>query len=379
MKILIIRTYPSQLNPDSYNVQEIGLALALVRKGHTCGIVMYLESGESYTEKRDDGITIYWIHGRKMLKNGFFPGIYKIMEQYDIVQVHEYDQLQSWMIYTYHNKKHNVVMYHGPYYDDFNKRYNAKCKMFDRLFLPFSGSAKKYVSCITKSPLAADFLKNKGFENVIPIGVGLNPSSFGDDKSVSSSIADNMKTDKVNIIYVGKLEPRRNTIFLLNLIYSLSNNPDTYFTIVGTGEQEYLAKVMPKIQKLENKGALQYVPKAGQKELGTVYRKADILLFPSNYEIYGMVLMEAMYFGTACVSSLNGGSSTIISNNEDGIIIHGFDESEWVQKTAELVSDKTRLAKMKEKAERKIKEHFLWDEIADRFIEVYRKCSKAER
>ena len=121
MKILIIRTYPSQLNPDSYNVQEIGLALALVRKGHTCGIVMYLESGESYTEKRDDGITIYWIHGRKMLKNGFFPGIYKIMEQYDIVQVHEYDQLQSWMIYTYHNKKHNVVMYHGPYYDDFNK------------------------------------------------------------------------------------------------------------------------------------------------------------------------------------------------------------------------------------------------------------------
>ena len=162
MKILIIRTYPSQLNPDSYNVQEIGLALALVRKGHTCGIVMYLESGESYTEKRDDGITIYWIHGRKMLKNGFFPGIYKIMEQYDIVQVHEYDQLQSWMIYTYHNKKRNVVMYHGPYYDDFNKRYNAKCKMFDRLFLPFSGSAKKYVSCITKSPLAADFLKNKG-------------------------------------------------------------------------------------------------------------------------------------------------------------------------------------------------------------------------
>ena len=86
-----------------------------------------------------------------------------------------------------------------------------------------------------------------------------------------------------------------------------------------------------------------------------------------------------MYFGTVCVSRLKGGSSTIISDNEDGIIIHGFDESEWVQKTAELVSDKTRLAKMKEKAERKIKEHFLWDEIADRFIEVYRKCSKAER
>ena len=373
MKILIIRTYPSQLNPDSYNVQEIGLASALVRKGYTCGIVMYLESGKSYTEKRDDGITIYWIHGRKLLKNGFFPGIYKIMGQYDIVQVHEYDQLQSWMIYTYHNKKHNVVMYHGPYYDDFNKRYNAKCKVFDRLFLPFSGSAKKDVSCITKSPLAADFLKNKGFENVIPIGVGLNPSSFGDDRSVSSSLADSMKPDKVNIIYVGKLEPRRNTVFLLELIDRLSSDSGMYFTIVGTGEQEYLAKVMPKIQKLENKGVLQYVPKAGQQELSKVYRKADIMLFPSNYEIYGMVLMEAMYFGTACVSSLNGGSSTIISDNEDGIIIHGFVESEWVQKTAELVSDKEQLAKMKEKAERKIKEHFLWDEIADRFIDVYRK------
>lgn len=375
MRILIVRTYPSQLNPDSYNVQEIGLALALIKKGNICDIVMYLESGKSHIEKRDDGISIYWIHGYKMLKNGFFPGVYKIMKQYDIVQVHEYDQIQSWLIYTFHNTRRNVVMYHGPYYDSFNKRYNAKCIVFDSLFLTFSRKAKKDVFCIAKSPLAADFLCNKGFKHVKSVGVGLNPTSFGVSTQSVNDISDNMPDEKVNIIYVGKLEPRRNTKFLLDVMKDVSEKKqDVFFTIIGTGEPGYVSEVMPYIEDLVKKGVMQYIPKAGQQELSAVYSKADIMLFPSNYEIYGMVLMEAMYFETVCVSSLNGGASTIISEDTDGIIINGFDKEEWVRKTIALIDDKQRLSDMKNSAGKKIKDSFLWDEVAERFIEEYYEC-----
>ena len=41
MKILIIRNFPSYMavKNNTYNIQEVGLAKALVRKGHFCDII----------------------------------------------------------------------------------------------------------------------------------------------------------------------------------------------------------------------------------------------------------------------------------------------------------------------------------------------------
>ena len=372
MKVLIVRTYPSELNTKNYNVQEIGLASALIRKGIQCDIVMFLEKGHTHIENRIDGIKIYWIKGMNILKNGLFPGIGKIIKNYDVVQVHEYDQIQSWYIYTFLNERHNVVLYHGPYYDKFNKGYNFKCKIFDNVFLPFSRGSIGNLPCITKSPLAADFLRNKGFKNVSVAGVGLDTAPFTYEKS-DSSIEGGMPDDRKNIIYIGKLEERRNTALLLNVLDKVSAKTDIFVTIVGSGEKEYTEKVMPDIERLKQRGILQYHDKADQSELKKVYEKADILLFPSNYEIYGMVLMEAMYFGVACISSLNGGSSNLITNMETGIIINSFDEDIWVNETIKLINN-PKLEEMKMAARNEVNEKFLWGSIADKFIDVYRKC-----
>ena len=47
MKILIVRLFPDELNINNYNVQEIGLAKALVKKGHVCDIVLYTNKKEN--------------------------------------------------------------------------------------------------------------------------------------------------------------------------------------------------------------------------------------------------------------------------------------------------------------------------------------------
>ena len=45
MKILIIRNYPSYMavKNNTYNIQEVGLAKALIRKGHICDIVFWTD------------------------------------------------------------------------------------------------------------------------------------------------------------------------------------------------------------------------------------------------------------------------------------------------------------------------------------------------
>lgn len=371
MRILIVRTWPDQLNINSYNVQEIGLAAALIRAGHQCDIVFYLEKGHSRDEKRPDGITIYWRRGINILKNGFFPGIRKIMRGYDIVQVHEYDQIQSWMLYAFPGKS-RVILYHGPYYSDFNHGYNMKCRVFDRTFLRMMPESRmKTLQCLTKSPMAADFLKQKGFQKVRSAGVGLDVSHFEYVKN-ADRISGLMPSDQINIIYVGKLEERRNIEFLLRVLQKITGHDSrVHVTLVGRGTDAYFMKIQPLLQELTDQKKLDYYPQATQEELAAVYQKADLMLFPSNYEIYGMVLMEAMYFGTVCISSMNGGASELIESGKNGMIIESFEEQKWCRAAIDIISDTERMNMMKENAGLKIRNEYTWDHLAGTFLSAY--------
>ena len=292
------------------------------------------------------------------------------MSGYDVIQVHEYDQIQSWLIYTFPAGS-RVVLYHGPYYSPFNTGYNAKCRVFDHVFLPFSRKARREMPCITKSPLAEAFLRKKGFQNVRSLGVGLDISAF-EHEEPDHDKADRMPRDKINILYVGKLEERRNIRFLLQLVQHLAGRTGCiHVTLIGKGDPEYLRVLEPDMHKLIQEGILTCYSAASQQELPQIYRNADMMLFPSNYEIFGMVLMEAMYYGVVCISSKNGGAMQLIEDHKDGIILEGFEEKDWLEQTQKLIDDPILLAKMKNNASEKIKQQYLWQHIAEKFAQVY--------
>ncbi len=366
MKVLIVRSFPDKLNINSYNVQEIGLAKALVKKGLTCDIVFYNGSEADRTQVLENGIKIYWLKAINLAKNGIFCNLKSIINDYDIIQVHEYDQLQSWLLYTFSKKK--VVVYHGPYFDSFNKGYNLKCKVFDTLFLPFSKKAKENVHFMTKSPQATDFLKRKGFKKVTTIGVGLDTDKFASYQN--SQVAN---TDGFNALYIGKLEERRNITFLLELAEKAhAQNPNFKLTIIGAYDSdEYKAKIESKMNELISSGAITYIPKKNQSELPAIYEASDIFLFTTNYDIFGMVLLEAMYYGAVPVSTSNGGSKTLMDNDTDGYILEGFDMDNWLSVINDLAQNKEKLSKLKENAKTKIRDNFTWDSLTQKFIDIY--------
>ena len=185
MKILIVRSFPDILNLNAYNVQEIGLAKALTRKGLECGIVLYNGGQKDRTERyaffrdgKEYSFTIYWLRGVSFFKNGIMPSVFRLISQYDVIQVHEYDQILSWMLYTRMRKP--TVIYHGPYYHEYAKGYNLKCRVFDTLFLRNRRPEKAV--CLTKSEPAADFLRKKGFSHVRAVGVGVDQEQFQADE-----------------------------------------------------------------------------------------------------------------------------------------------------------------------------------------------------
>ncbi len=75
MRILIIRNHPSYMDVinNTYNIQEVGLAKAMVRRGHVCDIVFWSnkESETSITFDGDKTINIFYRTGINILKTRF--------------------------------------------------------------------------------------------------------------------------------------------------------------------------------------------------------------------------------------------------------------------------------------------------------------------
>lgn len=369
MKILIVRTHASILSTTSYNVQEVGLAKAYNRLGHQTNIVMYGGKEKTHTVKVpcDSGeISVYYMKAYNFLKNGIFPGLKKFAMDYDIIQVHEYDQITSWMLYTDKKLKNRVIIYHGPYYSDFNQGYNLKCWLFDHSLLKLRSNMN--CTCFTKSEAAVDFLREKGFRHVVSVGVGLDTDVWKDlCESSCKESGEKDKIDLFNYIYIGKLEPRRNTLFLLDVVDKmLSKHEDVSFTIIGDGEANYKAKCLEKAKRWLDTGRIKYISKVNQCDMPSIYANADCMLFPSIYEIFGMVLMEAMYFGVPVITSNNGGADMLFHDGENGILIdsaEGFELDEWVAAAEKMYSDSDLREKIKAQLERD-RHRLSWDTVA---------------
>ena len=385
MKILIIRTYPDELNIKNYNCQELGLAKALVKKDNICDIVLYKKKNENYEEEIivDDRkkIHIYYLKAKKFLKNVLFEkrDLKNIIENYDIVQVAEYDQIGNIQIKKIAKK---MIIYHGPYSSKFTKGYNLKCKISDFIYL-FNKDYKN-TPCIAKSKLAEEFLRKKGFENVNTIGVGLDNARFNEKVNKSPKILEleNEKKDENlrYLLYIGKIERRRNTLFLINLLHEINKTKNNVkLILIGKGESDYIEEVKKEVEKYKLNDKIIYIEKMQQEELSNIYKISDIFLLPTEYEIFGMVLLEAMYFGLPVITTYNGGSSTIIENGKNGFICSKLDKAEWKEIVCDLLNDTNKLSKISTNGKITIKEKFTWNVIVKDFLKKYERIKNEEK
>lgn len=369
MRILIIRMYPDVLNIESYNCQEIGLAKALIRKGNQCDVVLYTDKNENWEDDVyfDDGkkIHIYYLKAKSIFKNAFFDKIlYSIIKSYDIIQTSEYDQIGNLFLRKKLGDK--LMIYHGPYECEFTKGYKMKCIISDFIFKFFKDY--KNTKCLSKSVLAMEFLKNKGFKKISMVGVGLDEDRFkSNNKDKSIEIIENKGTLQY-LLYVGKVEERRNVLLLIDILKEiLVDNENVRLLIIGKGEKKYMDKCIMHAKNLGIDENIIYIESMNQEMLPQVYQNCDVFLLPTKYEIFGMVLLEAMYFGIPVVTTYNGGSSVLIKNKENGCIVKNESVSEWKKVIEDIIYDREYRLKLSRNAKETIKNNYMWDNLVEEF------------
>ncbi|MCX8034501.1 MAG: glycosyltransferase family 4 protein, partial [Thermodesulfovibrio sp.] len=95
------------------------------------------------------------------------------------------------------------------------------------------------------------------------------------------------------ILFVGSIEPRKNLKNLLHAYQSLPNYIKEEFKLVIVGFSGWENKEIMKLLD-KDKGNIIYTGYVSEKELACIYNKAQLLVFPSFYEGFGLPPIEAM-------------------------------------------------------------------------------------
>lgn len=82
------------------------------------------------------------------------------------------------------------------------------------------------------------------------------------------------------------------------------------------------------------------LPPAGMAE---VYRNADLFIFPTRYESFGLVVVEAMAAGLPVIVS-DAMAAGIVADGRNGVVIAGHDPSHYSAALRRLADPRTRAA-----------------------------------
>lgn len=383
-KVLLVRSTPNDLDINGYNVQQVGLGKALVELGYDYDFITFKRDGPNCTET-----VFYEKNGRRarciekprmrLLRWGINKDICRkdFVKQYNLIICQEYYQYESYLMAK---SSPNVALYSGPYYNMFLPQFLSP--VYDKFIGPKLNELVKVK--FVKSVLAYNFLKKKGYYGLKNIGVALDTSRFDNVvmKQETNELVDYMQKNRC-ILYVGALSDRKNYPFMLDLYQKLlEKDPDLKFVVIGKSVSSFWHKLFGGkdkdyekkcIKNLSNSvlAGIKRIERLDNPQLKYIYPLCKAFLLPSKLEIFGMVLLEAMFLGAPVVTSRNGGSMTLMGDSDKfGQIVEDFDVDQWTKAINRYLDDVNYANTVKENAQSLIKNEYNWKKIAKTMLDT---------
>jgi glycosyltransferase involved in cell wall biosynthesis len=108
-----------------------------------------------------------------------------------------------------------------------------------------------------------------------------------------------------------------------------------------------------------------------EKELIDEYQKCDALLFPSRFEGFGYVALEAMSCGKPVVATDSSSIPEVVENGVSGLLCPIDDIEAFVNACSQLEENKELCVKTGEEGRKRAVEVFSEDEIVGQYIDLY--------
>jgi glycosyltransferase involved in cell wall biosynthesis len=109
------------------------------------------------------------------------------------------------------------------------------------------------------------------------------------------------------------------------------------------------------------------------KQITRYYAAADAFVFPTTYDAFGMVVLEAMAAGLPVFTSDRAGAAELVTHAKDGFV---FSLNEWVERTADAFREGEMFSRVGVAARETAQRHD-WNSVVAKVERVYFEVAKA--
>ncbi len=377
MKVIQVTTF---FHPviGGVEAQVLSLSEKLIEKGHEVEVITSdsAKTKGRIAQKKDEirGIKvtrcITWFSLSHFHK--FYPGLFfRLMKKdFDIVQVHGFRKFEMYaaLLAAKLKKKKIIVNTHNPFVVEENSRgglLNFLIKLHDATIgkiLP------KYIDkFIALSKDEYETLQKFNIEKekitIIPNGIDDLFFEKGDPNKIIKDYNINISKWKNIVVSAGRIHKVKGYQNLKHAVHKLKN---VLFIIAGA-DDGYLSKLKIMYQDYEN--ILFLERNLTHEQVNNLFSIADLFVFPSLHEAFGITLVEAMAAGLPVISTNVGGPKDIVKE-DFGVAIDPTDLGLWASKIQWLLADDKLRDKMGDEAGKAARK-YKWDKILIDTEKVY--------
>ena len=387
MKILMLTwEYPPRIVGGIARVVH-DLSKRLIKDGHEVTVVTYRDNADVPEYENDKGVNVYRVDNYMIHPNNFIDWIMQLNFNmlskateiinkeggFDVIHVHD------WLV-TYAAKSlknaydipivatiHATEAGRNSGIHDETQRYINDTEWL----LTYEATEVIVNSNYMKNEIQRLFGLPFDKINVIPNGINLsNFTGIERDYDFRRQYA--MDNEKI-ILYVGRLVYEKGVQHLIAAMPKiLSNYNDAKLIIAGRGGM--MDELRAEASNLGLNDKIYFTGYLNSKQVQKMYKCADVAVFPSTYEPFGIVALEAMLAGVPTVVSDVGGLDEIVTHGVDGMKSYAGNANSIADSVTALLYDHQLATNVSKKAKQKVKDQFNWEKIAQDTHFTYEKA-----
>jgi len=302
----------------------------------------------------------------------FYPGeISDILKlNYDLVHVDLPDPINSIFAFfaSVIKRKPLIITYHADIEKEDLKRFpaNLLLNFYNFILKMVLRRAKKIFVTSKEYAKSSNILRNLKFKEEDKEGkLILSPNfvcekELNYDKNEIEKIRKNFENKKI-VLFVGRLVKYKGVEYLIKAFNEIKN-PEIVLLIIGDG---------PLRKYLENLASNKNIKFLGKVEnLNPYYALCDIFVLPSitRQEAFGLVLVEAMFFGKPCITTdIDSGMKYVVDYGNAGILVKEKNVDKLRDAIIKLIENENLRKEIGEKARKRVLEKFTDKIVLEKF------------